>query len=229
VVVDQLDPATYREVLGERANADSYLKVPYWKALVTSDDPRPGMYRVGPLARINIAERFGTPEADAGLAALRERVGRMVSSSFYYHHARVLEVIASIERIAALLDDPVLCDPLVRAQGGINARRGVGASEAPRGTLFHDYEVDEHGLLTGMNMIIATGQNELAMNRTILDISRAYVNGGTLTDGILNRVEAGIRAYDPCLSCSTHAMGQMPMCVELVAPDGEVLCERHRH
>jgi NAD-reducing hydrogenase large subunit len=227
-VVDQLDPADYRSVLGEAASHDSYLKVPYWRALVTDDDPRPGMYRVGPLARINIAERFATPEADAGLAAFRERVGRIASSSFHYHHARVLEVIASVERIAGIIDDPLLLDPHVRTRAGINRRRGVGASEAPRGTLFHDYGVDEHGLITDVNLIIATGQNELAMNRTILDIARAYVDGPTLTDGVLNRIEAGIRAYDPCLSCSTHALGQMPMVLQLLAPDGELVCERRR-
>jgi NAD-reducing hydrogenase large subunit len=228
ILVDQLDPATYREVLGEAAKHDSYLKVPYWKALVPGDDPAPGMYRVGPLARINIAERFGTPLADAGLAALRDRVGRIAASSFHYHVARVLEVLASIERITAILDDPVLLDPHVRASAGINQRRGVGASEAPRGTLFHDYEVDDRGLITDVNLIIATGQNELAMNRTILDIARAYVDGPTLGDGILNRIEAGVRAYDPCLSCSTHAVGQMPMVLQLLAPDGEVVCERRR-
>jgi NAD-reducing hydrogenase large subunit len=227
-VVDQLDPADYRTVLGEAGAKDSYLKVPYFKPLVTADDPRPGMYRVGPLARINIAERFGTPVADAGLEAFRERVGRIASSSFHYHHARVLEVIASIEQIASILADPVLLEPQVRARAGINRRRGVGASEAPRGTLFHDYEVDEHGSITDVNLIIATGQNEMAMNRTILDIARAFVDGSTLTDGVLNRIEAGIRAYDPCLSCSTHALGQMPMVLQLVASDGEVVCERRR-
>ena len=229
LVVDQLDPADYRDHLGEAANPDSYLKSPYWKALVPDDDPRPGMYRVGPLARINVADRFGTPIADELLAAFRDRVGRIVSSAFHYHAARVLEVIASIELIGRLLDDPVLYEPQVRAQAGINARRGVGASEAPRGTLFHDYEVDGNGVVTDVNLIIATGQNELAMNRTILEIAREFVDGPQLTDGILNRVEAGIRAYDPCLSCSTHALGQMPMALELLDPTGHLVSEVHRH
>jgi NAD-reducing hydrogenase large subunit len=88
--------------------------------------------------------------------------------------------------------------------------------------------VDEHGSITDVNLIIATGQNEMAMNRTILDIARAFVDGSTLTDGVLNRIEAGIRAYDPCLSCSTHALGQMPMVLQLVTSDGEVVCERRR-
>lgn len=228
IVAEALDPARYREVLGEAATHDSYLKVPYWRERATGDDPAPGMYRVGPLARVNLAERFGTPVADEGLARFRDRVGRVASSAFHYHRARVLEVVASIERVAAILEDPVLMDPLVRADAGINRRRGVGASEAPRGTLFHDYEVDAHGIVTDVNLVIATGQNALAMNRTILEIARAYVDDGSLTDGVLNRIEAGVRAYDPCLSCSTHAIGQMPMLLQLLAPDGEVLAERRR-
>jgi NAD-reducing hydrogenase large subunit len=227
-IVDGLDPARYREVLGEAASPDSYLKVPYWKEAVTDGDPRTGMYRVGPLARINIAERFGTPLADDGLAQLRDRVGRIASSSFLYHHARVLEVLASLERIATLLDDPVLMETDVRAHAVPSRRRGVGASEAPRGTLFHDYEVDEHGVVTGVNLLIATGQNEIAMNRTILDIAREYVTGPQIAEGTLNRIEAGVRAYDPCLSCSTHALGQMPMLVELVDAEGVTLDEVRR-
>jgi NAD-reducing hydrogenase large subunit len=222
VVVDQLDPARYREVLGEASSPDSYLKVPYWRDAVTDDDISAGMYRVGPLARINIAERFGVPLADEGLARLRDRVGRIATSSFLYHHARVLEVLASLELAEGILDDPVLLDGRVRARAEVNERQGVGSSEAPRGTLFHDYEVDGQGVITGVNILIATGQNELAMNRTILEIARAFVDGPVLTDGVLNRIEAGIRAYDPCLSCSTHALGQMPIVLDLVAPDGEL-------
>ena len=139
IVLNQFDPADYRDHLGEAGKSDSYLKSPYYRPRVTGDDPRPGMYRVGPLARINIAERFGTPIADQGLAEFRERYGRIASSAFLYHHARVLEVIACAERIAALMDDPVLLDTRVRAQAGINANRGVGASEAPRGTLVNSF------------------------------------------------------------------------------------------
>jgi NAD-reducing hydrogenase large subunit len=228
IVVDQLDPHDYLDVLGEAGKTDSYLKSPYYRPYVDGTDPRPGMYRVGPLARINIAERFGTPLADEGLAAFRERYGRIASSAFLYHHARVLEVIACAERIADLLGDPALYDTRVRAQAGINSLRGVGASEAPRGTLIHDYEVDEHGVMTGLNLVIATGQNDLAMNRTILDIAREYVRGPEITDGMVNRIEAGIRAYDPCLSCSTHALGQMPMLLQMIDPDGTTVAEVRR-
>ena len=127
-----------------------------------------------------------------------------------------------------LLGDPGITDAKVRATAGINRFHAVGASEAPRGTLFHEYTVDEHGILTDVNMIIATGQNNLAMNATVLQIAREWIDGPTIPEGILNRVEAGIRAFDPCLSCSTHAIGQMPLVVELVGPDGETVCRVQR-
>ena len=121
------------------------------------------------------------------------------------------------------------CTPTrLRATAGINRLEGVGAREAPRGTLFHHYQVDEHGLLQKVNLIIATGQNTLAMNRTVTQIAQKYITGPKIPEGVLNRVEAGIRAFDPCLSCSTHAVGQMPLHVQLIAADGTVLDEVRR-
>ncbi|MEX2621022.1 MAG: Ni/Fe hydrogenase subunit alpha [Egibacteraceae bacterium] len=228
IVVDGLDPARYREVIGEWGNADSYLKSPYWKALAEPDDPRPGVYRVGPLARLNVCERFGVPLADEALAAFRERVGGVATSSFFFHSARLIEVLACVELIERALADPVLDDTRARATAGINARHGVGASEAPRGTLFHDYTVDDDGLVTSVNMVIATGQNNLAMNAAVLQIAQRFVHGADVTEGALNRVEAGIRAFDPCLSCSTHALGQMPMLVQVTTADGVVVAEARR-
>ena len=228
IIVDGLDPAEYRDVIGEWGNADSYLKSPYWKALAAPDDPRPGTYRVGPLARLNLCERFGVPLADEALAGYRELAGGVARSSFYYHYARLIEVLACVELIERALDDPVLIDTHVRATAGINARHAVGASEAPRGTLFHDYTVDDDGLVMSVNMVIATGQNNLAMNRTVLQIAQEFVDGADITEGALNRVEAGIRAFDPCLSCSTHALGQMPMFVQVVDSSGTVIAEARR-
>ncbi len=155
-------------------------------------------------------------------------VGGIALSSFHYHHARLIEILACTERIEAMLSDPTLLDRRVRAQAGINRTRAVGVSEAPRGTLFHDYEVDAHGILTNVNMIIATGQNNLAMNATVAQIAREWITGPGIEEPMLNRIEAGIRAFDPCLSCSTHADGTLALAVRLLASDGRVLAEAGR-
>ncbi len=229
VVADNIDPADYRTYLGESTNKDSYLKSPYWKPLVPDSAPVvDGMYRVGPLARINMAERMGTPLADEALDAFRETVGGVGLSSFHYHHARLIEILACTERIEEMIGDPLLTDTRVRAEAGINRRRAVGVSEAPRGTLFHDYEVDDNGLLTDVNLIIATGQNNLGMNATVAQIAREWITGATIEESTLNRIEAGIRAYDPCLSCSTHAIGAMPMVVTLEDAAGHAVCSATR-
>jgi NAD-reducing hydrogenase large subunit len=222
-------PSDYRSLIGEAGRFDSYLKSPYYKPHVADDgQPEDGMYRVGPLARCNLARTMGTPEADEALAAFRERAGGVANSSFYYHYARLVEILAATERMAAHLDDPEVLDTNVRNRSGSSFRRVVGCSEAPRGTLFHDYEVDEHGLLTAVNMIIATGQNNLAMNATVLQIAREWIDGPEIPEPVLNRIEAGIRAFDPCLSCSTHAIGQMPLVVDMVDADGQLVCRRQR-
>jgi NAD-reducing hydrogenase large subunit len=223
IIADQLDPQKYYEYIGESVQSSSYLKSPYYLPLGFPD----GMYRVGPLARLNIAEQMGTPKADAELKKFKKfGHGRSaVTSSFLYHYARLIEILASIERVELSMDDAELLSEDLRADAGINSLRGVGASEAPRGTLFHDYTVDRDGLLKKVNLIVATGQNNLAMNQTVAQIARYYVRGNTIPEPMLNRVEHGIRCYDPCLSCSTHAVGQMPLHVQLIAPDGTVLNE----
>ncbi len=219
-----IDPARYAEYIAETAEPWSYLKFPYYRPA----GPVDGMYRVGPLARLNVCRRFGTPLADAELAELKTRGEGAVLGSFHYHYARLVEILGCLELIERLLDDPDLLSTTCRASAGVNRLEGVGVGEAPRGTLFHHYEVDENGLLTAVDLLIATGQNNLAMNRTVAQVARRYVRGGRLDDGVLNRVEAGIRAYDPCLSCSTHAIGKMPLVVELVAADGTAIDEARR-
>ncbi len=229
VVVEGIAPADYRTIIGEAGRHDSYLKSPYFKPLVDDgDDPDAGAYRVGPLARLNVCTTMGVPTADDALAEFRERAGGTANSSFFYHYARLIEILAATEHLAALLDDPSITDSRVRAHAGINHVHAVGASEAPRGTLFHEYTVDDHGILTDVNMIIATGQNNLAMNATILQIAREWIDGPTIPEGVLNRVEAGIRAFDPCLSCSTHALGRLPMVVELVDAAGATIDQFRR-
>jgi NAD-reducing hydrogenase large subunit len=224
VVADQLDPERYQEYIGEAVEPWSYLKFPYYKP----QGYPAGIYRVGPLARLNVASQCGTPLADQELAEFRQFGRGAVLSSFHYHYARLIEILHALERIQAILEDPDVLTTEVRALARRNRFEGVGVSEAPRGTLFHHYKVREGGLITWVNMIIATGQNNLAMNRTVAQIARHYVKGEKLQEGMLNRVEAGIRAYDPCLSCSTHAVGQMPLQIALVAPDGTLLDEVSR-
>jgi NAD-reducing hydrogenase large subunit len=224
IIADGIDPAHYADVIGESVEPDSYLKSPYYRPL----GPDAGIYRVGPLARLNVCTKFGTPLADAELAEYRQRFGGTACSSFLYHYARLVEIVGALERAERILDDPdVLSDDLA-TPGVVGAREAVGCSEAPRGTLFHHYQIDADGLLTGVNLIIATGQNNLAMNRTVTQIARHFVRGPEIPEAMLNRVEAGIRAFDPCLSCSTHAVGRMPFHVRLVGKGGELLHELRR-
>jgi NAD-reducing hydrogenase large subunit len=221
VIAYRLDARQYEEYIGEAAESWSFLKSPYYKSLGYPE----GMYRVGPLARINLVHTCGTPHADEALEEFRASYGRPCLSSFQYHYARLIEIIYGIEQIEALLKDESSLDEHVRAFAEPNNSEGIGASEAPRGTLIHHYHIDEQGLVTQANLIIATGHNNLAMNRGVLQVARHFVKGAQLNEGMLNRVEAVIRAFDPCLSCSTHAVGQMPLHVELRAPDGSMLDE----
>jgi NAD-reducing hydrogenase large subunit len=224
IIADDVDAQRYFEVIGESVQKTSYLKSPYYKPLGFPD----GMYRVGPLARLNVCRKMGVPEADQELANFKTFGHGAVTSSFLYHYARLIEILAAVEMIGRDLDDPDLLSDQLRADAGINSLRGVGVSEAPRGTLFHDYTVDRDGILRKMNLIIATGQNNLAMNQTVAQIARHYIRGPQIPEPMLNRIEHGIRCFDPCLSCSTHAVGQMPLHIRLVAADGTLLAEATR-
>ncbi|MEA5533028.1 Ni/Fe hydrogenase subunit alpha [Crocosphaera sp. XPORK-15E] len=221
IVADNLKEEDYKDFIGESVEKWSYLKFPYYKPLGYPQ----GIYRVGPLARLNICSRFGTPKADQELQEYRDRAGGVATSSFFYHYARLVEILACLEHIERLINDPDILSNHTRAKAGINNLEAVGVSEAPRGTLFHHYNVDENGLIKKVNLIIATGNNNLAMNQTVAQIAKHYVKGNAMTEGMLNRVEAGIRCYDPCLSCSTHAAGQMPLHIQLFGVNGDLLDE----
>ena len=224
VIANGLDPADYLEYIGEKNESWTYLKSPYYIPKGYPD----GMYRVGPLARMNVADRCGTPRADQELAEFHELQRTAVLSSFHYHHARLIEILYCIERMEQLLTDPEILSKHVRAVAGPNQEEGVGCCEAPRGTLMHHYKIDEQGLIRWANLIIATGHNNMAMNRGILQVAKHFVRGERIAPGMLNRVEALIRAYDPCLSCSTHAFGEMPMVVQLFNSAGEKLDEARK-
>ncbi|MGK7909651.1 MAG: Ni/Fe hydrogenase subunit alpha [Synechococcus sp.] len=224
IVADGLSEDDYQHFLGEAVEPWSYLKFPYYRPMGYPD----GIYRVGPLARLNVCREIGTEAADRELQELRDRTGGVATSSFMYHYARLIEVLACLEKIQALLDDPDILSQRCRARGGVNQLDVVGVSEAPRGTLFHHYRVDENGMIEKVNLIIATGQNNLAMNKTVAQIAKHYIHGDNIPEGVLNRVEAGIRCFDPCLSCSTHAVGQMPLHLQLLSADGRILDEVFR-
>jgi NAD-reducing hydrogenase large subunit len=215
------DPKRFGDYIGEAVEDWSYLKFPYYKPQGYPD----GIYRVGPLARLNIVSRCGTPEADAELEEFRTGIADSVQSSFHFHYARLIEILFAIERIRELLSDPDILNPRVRAHASPNSPEGIGVSEAPRGTLMHHYKIDKDGLIQWVNLIIATGHNNLAMNRGITQVAQHYIKGPNIPEGVLNRVEAVIRAYDPCLSCSTHTAGQMALRIRLVGPDGALLDE----
>jgi len=215
--------ADYPHWIGEASQRDSYLKSPYFK-------PRgfpSGEYRVGPLARLNVAERLGTPEADRELAEFRARFGPVVHGSFHYHYARLIELIHALEKMELLLADPAILGLQVHARAAVNRLEGVGMIEAPRGVLIHHYKVDEKGAMRWVNLIVATGHNSLAINRSVTEVARHFVHGERIEEGMLNRVSAVVRAYDPCLSCSTHADGTLALEFTLIGPDGHVLDRLH--
>jgi len=221
IVADQVRPRNYADYIAEATLPTTYLKAPYYKPLGCPD----GVYRVGPLARLNVADRCGTPEADAEFAEFHQRYGRAVGSAFHYHYARLIEALYALERMEALLADSAILDKHVRARAGVNALEGVGIAEAPRGVLIHHYKVDEKGAIKWANLIVATGHNNLAMNRSVRQVSEHFIDGNHLKEGMLNRVSAVVRAYDPCLSCSTHAAGLPAMYIRLLGPDGTLLDE----
>jgi NAD-reducing hydrogenase large subunit len=224
IVMDSFGADQFDSHFSEAVEPFTFMKFPYYKALGYPQ----GSYRVGPLARLNIVKHAGTPLADIELKEFKKLANGPVLGSFYFHHARLIDILFGIETIERILDDKSILDTHVRAIAGVNRLEGSGVAEAPRGTLMHHYKVDDNGQMLWANLVIATGQNNNAMNKGVLQTAQRYVKGNQLTDGMLNRVEAVIRTFDPCLSCSTHAFGQMPMSIELVAPDGSRLDEVHR-
>jgi NAD-reducing hydrogenase large subunit len=221
IVKDQIRARDYAKYIAEASLPYSYLKAPYYKPAGFAD----GAYRVGPLARLNAADACGTPEADKEFTEFHERFGKVVQSAFHYHYARLIEALYALEKMEMLLEDRSILSPLVRARAGVNALEGVGMIEAPRGVLIHHYKVDEKGAICWANLIVATGHNNLAIGRSVEQVSKHFIDGNKLQEGMLNRVSAVVRAYDPCFSCSTHASGQIALRVQLVGPQGQLLDE----
>jgi NAD-reducing hydrogenase large subunit len=212
--------ANYLDYIAEHVEPWSYLKFPYYKKLGYPD----GVYRVGPLGRLNLAEKIDTPLANEELKIFKSlNNGKMVENTLYYHYARLIEALFAAERVRVLCEDKDITSTDILNTRKNYTGHGVGVIEAPRGTLIHDYTADENGKLLKVNLIVSTGHNNWAMTTAVDSVAKTYVKGPDVHEGMLNRVEAAIRAYDPCLSCSTHAVGQMPIQVDFIAADGTMI------
>lgn len=219
-IVKEFRSQYYLRYIGERVEDWSYLKFPYYKPLGYQE----GVYRVGPLSRLNVAEKISTPLANDEFRKFKRiRNGKPVEGSLYYHYARLIETIYALERTREILEDLEVMSQDVLRLGEVKNKEGIGIVEAPRGTLIHHYWVDEKGTIEKVNLIVSTGHNNWAMSKAVEQIAKAYVDGRNLKEGMLNRVEGAIRCYDPCLSCSTHAIGKMPLIIELYDKDGNLV------
>jgi NAD-reducing hydrogenase large subunit len=224
-LVDHYDYCDYPELIREEVRSWTYMKFPYLTALGKAD----GWYRVGPLARVNNCDFIDTPLAEAARIEFKQHSGEaVVHSTLAFHWARMIELLHCAESIKTLLDDPdLLSSDLVTK--GEKRYEGIGVIEAPRGTLFHHYQIDENDIVTKANLIVSTTSNNTAMNESVRQGAAEYLSGRELTEPLLNNLEVAIRAYDPCLSCATHAVGKMPLQLELVDADGKLVDKLIRH
>jgi NAD-reducing hydrogenase large subunit len=225
VSAECVDPTRYRDFISEAVEPYSFMKFPFFKA---GGYPE-GAYRVGPLARLNVVSHCGTPLADEELKQFK-KLGKngVVQSTFHYHYARLIELLFCIETAKNLLKDPEILSERVTSKALVNNYEGVGVAEAPRGTLIHHYKVDPQGMITWNNMVIATEHNNIAYNMAVTQVAKKYVKAKALQEGMLNRVEAVIRAFDPCLSCATHAVGSMPLDIKLIDSKGIIVDRKIR-
>ncbi|MDF1518935.1 MAG: Ni/Fe hydrogenase subunit alpha [Brevefilum sp.] len=213
------DAQDYLDVVSEHVEDWSYLKFPYYKKMGWPD----GVYRVGPLGRLNAIDKIDTPLAQKEFEVYRQiNHGKPVFQTLYYHYARLIETLFAVERTRELLHHPdILGRDILNKKFNFKGE-GVGVIEAPRGTLFHHYKAKPSGQLEKVNLIVSTGHNNWAMSEAVDSVAKTYVKGPDVQEGMLNRVEAAIRAYDPCLSCSTHAVGQMPIKIDVHNSRGEI-------
>ena len=221
ILNDQIAPETYGDFIEEHVESWSYLKSPYYRSMGYPE----GIYRVGPAARLNVCSGCGTPLADQEWAEFRALARGAVLSAFFNHYARLVEILHALEMVDRLLQNPAITSPRVRALAEPNFGEGIGVIEAPRGTLIHHYKVDDLGLITWVNLIVATGHNNLAMNRGVLQVARHVIQGPEPSEGALNRIEAVIRSFDPCLSCSTHAWDRPWTTLRIIDADGSIIYE----
>lgn len=218
--LEKFEPSHYLDYIAEHVEDWSYLKFPYYKKLGYPQ----GVYRVGPLGRCNNSDRISTPLANEELKTFKAlNNGKPVENTLYYHYARLIETLYAAEQVKFLLDDPDILSNDVLNTCHNPQPQGVGVIEAPRGTLIHHYWAKENGQIEKVNLIVSTGHNNWAMCEAVDSVAKTYITGPDIHEGLLNRVEAAIRAHDPCLSCSTHAVGQMPIIMELRDANDELI------
>jgi len=224
-VLDDVDYRDYLKYIGEEVRSWSYMKFPFLRSLGKAD----GWYRVGPLARLSTCDFIPTPLAQKEFEVFKAYTkGKPNGMSLHMHWARLIELLHAGEVVRDLLNDPDLQGTAL-VKKGKKAREGVGLVEAPRGTLFHHYRIDADDRIEMANLIVSTTNNNEPMNRAVNWVAMNVLDGQkTITEGMLNRVEIAIRAYDPCLSCATHALGRMPLSVELVDAQGRRLDKKER-
>jgi NAD-reducing hydrogenase large subunit len=219
ILVDGVSDQRYGDLIEEEVRSWSYMKFPHLRSLGREQ----GWYRVGPLARVQNCDFIPSERAEIERQAfVAWGQGEPVHATLAYHWARMVEMLHAVEVIEQLLDRPELLSGDLMTTG-VRQRSGVGIIEAPRGTLIHDYDVGDDDLVTRCNLIVSTTHNNQAMNEAVRSVARDYLDGHALTEGLLNHIEVAIRAYDPCLSCATHALGQMPLDVSLIGPGGELI------
>jgi NAD-reducing hydrogenase large subunit len=224
ILFDGVDYQDYRDYLSEEVKSWSYMKFPF----ITALGQEKGWYKVGPLARVQNCDFISTPLAEAERKEFIDfGGGQPIHATLAYHWARMIEMLHAAESIKELLHDDDISGADIVLQGERQSR-GVGVIEAPRGTLFHHYRVDENDVVTFCNLIVSTTNNNQAMNEAIRQVARRYLDGQKITEGLLNHIEVAIRAFDPCLSCATHALGKMPLEVELLDAEGTVLDKRYK-
>jgi NAD-reducing hydrogenase large subunit len=219
-IFDHVDYETYQDVLQEEVKPWSYMKFPHIKTLGAEK----GWYRVGPLSRVQICDFIPTELAEIERKNFMAHGGGKPShGTLLFHWARMIEALHAAETIRELLDDPDILGTDLMADKGERRGEAFGVIEAPRGTLFHHYRVGADDLVTYCNLIVSTTNNNQAMNEAIRTVATQYLDGHEITEGLLNHIEVAIRAYDPCLSCATHAIGQMPLEVDLVDVEGALV------
>jgi F420-non-reducing hydrogenase large subunit len=217
----------YTEYIGEHIEPWTYLKFPYakkWGSFNMDLDSPVGIYRTNALARVNVCDKMATPLAQAELEEFRDKFGRPAQQTLLYNYARLIELVYNAEHVIELLNDPEITGTETRVPVTPRAARGIGCVEAPRGTLIHDYETDENGLITNVNLIVGTTHNNAPINMSVKQAAKTLIKDGNYDQGILNRVEMSIRAYDPCLSCATHKLdGTLAVKLEIRDSGGKVI------